>query len=142
MRRVGRFLALPVVDQWRILQLLPQVAFVRLALWLVPFSTLSRWAARPVRRTSSRQPAVEWARLVRQASSVVPYASCLTQALVLQRVLHRRGYSCTIQLGVRQDGEAGFAAHAWVEHAGEVLIGGPDTRPYAVLTSVPAAPRS
>ena len=50
--------------------------------------------------------------------------TCLTNALVAEALLARYGYPATLRIGAsRQDG--GFAAHAWVERNGEVVIGGP-----------------
>ncbi|WP_251979821.1 lasso peptide biosynthesis B2 protein [Salinibacter ruber] len=56
---------------------------------------------------------------------------CLTQALVLQYLLLRRGDDAAeLHIGVRKDEDTGLQAHAWVERSGQVLIGGtgaPDT---------------
>jgi hypothetical protein len=50
--------------------------------------------------------------------------TCLANALAAQALLVRYGYPATLRIGASlQDG--GFAAHAWVEHNGQVLIGGP-----------------
>lgn len=141
MRRVRRFLALPGADRRRILALFPLIAAVRVGLWVLPYSVLARWAGRRSDEVIAPVDVEEWARLVRQASSAVPGASCLTQALVLQRILHRRGRECTIRLGVSQ-GLEGFAAHAWVEHGGVVVLGGPDVSGYAVMHTSPGPPRS
>ena len=45
---------------------------------------------------------------------------CLVRSLVLTGLLARRGLSSTLVIGVRPDPE--FAAHAWVECAGEPLL--------------------
>lgn len=45
---------------------------------------------------------------------------CLVRSLVLTRLLARRGLSSSLVIGVRTEPE--FAAHAWVEHAGEPLL--------------------
>lgn len=45
---------------------------------------------------------------------------CLVRSLVLTGLLARRGLSSTLVIGVRPEPE--FAAHAWVEHAGEPLL--------------------
>lgn len=54
----------------------------------------------------------------------LPERPCLTQALVLQYLLLRRGdHSAKLHIGVtKHDGE--LRAHAWVERDGKVLIGG------------------
>ncbi len=49
--------------------------------------------------------------------------SCLRQALALRYFLGRRGIETELRIGVR-GGQGEFAAHAWVEKNGAVLIGG------------------
>ena len=59
--------------------------------------------------------------------------SCLTRALVLHHLLLRRGIPAELRLGVSTAGGQ-FAAHAWVEHDGQVLNDSPAvTRQYAPL---------
>lgn len=62
---------------------------------------------------------------------LLPERPCLTQALVLQYLLLRRGDDeAELHIGVTKDEDTGLQAHAWVEHSGRVLIGGagaPDT---------------
>ena len=62
---------------------------------------------------------------------LLPERPCLTQALVLQYLLLRRGDDAAeLHIGVRKDEATDLQAHAWVEHRGQVLIGGtgaPDT---------------
>jgi hypothetical protein len=45
---------------------------------------------------------------------------CLVQALVLSRLLSDRGIDSTLVIGARSAPE--FAAHAWVEHAGQPVL--------------------
>ena len=62
-----------------------------------------------------------FARIVHGAAPWSPLpANCLPRALVLCRLLRRRGLQAELRLGVgKPEGE--FAAHAWVEHAGRAL---------------------
>jgi len=53
----------------------------------------------------------------------IPGASCLTQALALQRLLARAGRGADLRIGVAKDGASGLASHAWLEREGEILIG-------------------
>jgi len=46
--------------------------------------------------------------------------SCLRRALVLQRLLGRRGIQAELRFGVRKE-EGDLEAHAWLEHAGRPL---------------------
>lgn len=101
------------------------VARVRIALWVLPPHRLGRSIT--IRQNVTSVPPsperLEWT--VRVASRAVPYATCLTQALALQRVLAGYGYRSIVQVGVcNRDGR--LIAHAWVEHAGQTLLGTPE----------------
>jgi hypothetical protein len=67
--------------------------------------------------------------IVAQAVSIAGRRSlwrttCLRQALLLEALLARRGVESELRIGVRNSAATGFGAHAWVERAGRVLIGG------------------
>ena len=97
------------------------VARMRLALWFLPWPRLMMVAS-PRQSTRRRQPSVErleWA--VSRASRLVPRATCLAQALALDRWLHSHGRDSIVQIGVASD-HGQFAAHAWVEHNGLPLL--------------------
>jgi hypothetical protein len=121
-------------DEWRILfaaaWLLPATA---LALRVFGYRRTRAWMERRV-TTSKGEPAdaameaARVARLVSVAAHRGPYrANCLRQALVAWWLLGRRGVATNLVIGVRKD-EQGFAAHAWVEFNGDVIIGGADSR--------------
>lgn len=98
------------------------VARVRIALWVLPWRRLgsSIAIARNVTPTPPSPERLDWT--VRVASRAVPYATCLTQAVALQRLLARHGYRSTVLVGVcSRDGR--FLAHAWVECEGQTLLG-------------------
>lgn len=55
----------------------------------------------------------------------LPERPCLTQALVLQYLLLRRGDdTAELHIGVTKGEDGSLEAHAWVERDGRVLIGG------------------
>ena len=86
---------------------------------------------------SEAQPFVAaWA--VKNVSRVIPLATCLTQALSLQEMLAKDGYTSTIRVGVKLDDEDEVDAHAWVIFEDHVLIGGNDRNleDYSVLTDL------
>jgi Transglutaminase-like superfamily len=96
---------------------------VRVGLSTLPFRTVRALImdrARPVANRYTIEQIV-WA--VRAVSRYVPNATCLTQALVVQRFLIRSGHRCRLQLGVAKDAVRGFEAHAWVECGDRVVIG-------------------
>jgi hypothetical protein len=63
---------------------------------------------------------VVWA--VTLASRYIPRATCLTQAFTAQILLNRAGLENRLCVGVAR--VPSFGAHAWVERAGTVLVGG------------------
>jgi hypothetical protein len=58
---------------------------------------------------------------------------CLMRSLVMLAMLERRGVSTTLVIGVRVDPD--FAAHAWIEEAGEPLLDSGDGA-YPRLTTI------
>lgn len=139
---------------WRDWVLLAQafalVVGVRLGLRCLSFRTLDRVLRRfaTSRRARAEAPSLEHrSRAARAAPPAeVPYPEraawavrvvarrllrkrpCLTQALVLRLLLQRRGLPAMLQIGVNRGEDGVFAAHAWLESDGRVLIGGEDAR--------------
>lgn len=122
-----------------VLRTLVLVAGVRVALWIVPFPRLQSFLARLDRLPISIPPetpveALVWAVLA--ASRRVPGASCLTQSLALHCLLTRAGHPSEVRIGVANDSDRGFQAHAWVEHAGHTWLSTPsETASYVKLLS-------
>lgn len=52
-----------------------------------------------------------------------PRNPCLTQAVVVQRLLRRRGIPAELRIGVRKEQGVTLEAHAWVESEGKIVIG-------------------
>jgi hypothetical protein len=140
--RLRRALARPAPDFILFLRAFGLVVSVRIALWVLPSRLLLRHVARRVRRapapadTSLLVKRIGWA--VRAASRRVPDASCLTQALSVQLLLARHGYSSELKIGVLRDSVTGFAAHAWVLVDGQVLVGGRGVDRYRELPDITA----
>lgn len=65
-------------------------------------------------------------------------ATCLEKAIVLSWLLGRRGLATTLRIGVARR-EGALAAHAWLEHAGEVILGHPGDDEYASVFSAAEA---
>jgi hypothetical protein len=111
---------------------LPLVATVRLALWLLPSAAIVRLVRRlatsPERSTPGRPSLGEIVRSVEASSRRVPRASCLTQAVTAQLLLHHYGYGSTLCVGVAKEENGSFRAHAWVERGGRIVIGGEASR--------------
>jgi hypothetical protein len=130
-RVLRKFLDLQQEKQQIILKAFGLLILVRLGLWLLPYKILQRCLETlfPSPVTYDAQEAapaaletIPWA--VRAASAYVPSATCLTQALTLRTLLAQEGIPSKMEIGVTRDDEAGFAAHAWLEAGGRVVIGG------------------
>ena len=124
-KRIRQFVELPGRDRRLLLRAVALVAAVRLALWTLPFRWV-RWVVDSKRSVSKelaamRVPRLAWA--VQAAARRIPGASCLTQALVLHRLMAAAGHDAGVHIGVSNDPVRGFEAHAWVEHRDEVILG-------------------
>lgn len=102
----------------------------RLALAVLRFTTVQRWAARrPVSQPRTRP--VERDRIVRAVNSVtrrlLPDRRCLLRGLVIQWMLRRAGQPAELRIGAARSSDGGLIAHAWVEQDGEVVAGGKDS---------------
>jgi hypothetical protein len=125
MNRLRQFAKLTPGERSLLLRAVILVATVRLALWTMPFRAVrKRLAQRPA--VSAKLAAVPVKRLswsVQAAARRIPAASCLTQALALQHLLARAGYTAELHIGVAKDAARGFQSHAWVEYRGQILLG-------------------
>jgi len=115
------------------------LAAVRLALWIVPFASLRRWATRLARPRDTSPvaaplPAERIAWAVSAVGRRVPGGgNCLAQAVTAAILLGRHGYTPRVRIGIARTGARGFEAHAWLEQEGSVLLGGPDVSRFAPL---------
>jgi hypothetical protein len=95
---------------------------------------LSRWiregapAGTPPTSDAARLAgARELARRIERAAGFRVYrVPCLARALLLERLLARRGLPATLRIGVRRPGAGPLDAHAWVE-CGDLCLD-PDPR--------------
>ena len=80
---------------------------------------------------------VAWA--VQAASLRIPgSANCLVRALACEYLLGRYGYASELKIGASRSEAGEFAAHAWLESEGRVLVGNFELERYVPLSS-PAA---
>ena len=99
------------------------LAAIRIALWVLPWSSLIHLLRK--RRFNpgyAKFAPIRLAWAVRNASRVIPGATCLTQALGLHYFLSRCGHPSRVEIGVAKNEESGFQAHAWVESNGAILL--------------------
>jgi hypothetical protein len=114
------------------------------ALRLFPFTAVMEYGGRrSARREHSSDeslPASRLAWLVETAGRYCPAGtSCLKEALVLSWLMARRGMPATLRIGVGRQGGM-FAAHAWLERDGRIILGGSGGNTYAPLWSYAVEP--
>jgi hypothetical protein len=103
------------------------LAWVRAALWLLPFSRVlglvDGRAARAGRPASAWQGPGDVDRAVRSAATFVPKSTCLVRAFAGRVLLARAGRRSGLRLGVARRGAADIAAHAWLECEDGTVVG-------------------
>ncbi|HUP39585.1 MAG TPA: lasso peptide biosynthesis B2 protein [Vicinamibacterales bacterium] len=140
-----RLLRLPGRDRLLIAEAAGLIVAARLGMRLLPIERLRAVLARTRQEhrphnacATEANRRVAWA--VSSVASRLPGRnSCLIEALAAEAMLRRRGYECQLRLGVppARPTNAPFAAHAWIEHDGHVVIGEVQDLPdYAVFSRV------
>ena len=84
--------------------------------------------ARAARRTGARSVGADRAVQLLEATAarLRPRPRCLSTALAGYELLRERGVAARCVIGGRR-GEPGFAAHAWLEAEGSIVLGDPVT---------------
>ena len=116
---------------WILGQALAAMTAARLAFGFAPLARVRRlvqmmlFVERPL-AACRRCTQDEVIRAVVSAGKHCPIGTtCLATALVGQALLQRHGHQTQLRLGVRRDLGGKFAAHAWLEREGKVVLGGP-----------------
>ena len=138
MKRLRKLLRTSPTDRRLLVRAALLLGATRVGLWLLPIQTLRRALAGVV-CTAARWPRgapppadrIAWA--VAVASGYVPKATCLTQALAVQALLGRDGFSADLRISVARTGDGRLEAHAWIESHGRVLVGAPGLDRYTLL---------
>ena len=76
---------------------------------------------------------------IETATRSMPGATCLSPALVLQRLLSMNGHASELRIGVEKSDD-GLRVHAWLTQGNRILIGGSQIEELEVLASSPAEP--
>jgi Transglutaminase-like superfamily len=122
--RLRKFLKLSPAERAVLVQAWTLFVVVDLLLRLVSFNHLLRLTRLGRQARCAHEQPASLDRLVWLVDVAARYApvrpTCLTRALVLSRILGRRGLASELRIGVaHRDG--GLAAHAWVERNGQPL---------------------
>ena len=128
-----KFLRKPRADRRLLVSAAVLHALVAIGIRVLPFG----WLRRALDRAATFGPPTRVAddvvdgcearvvRAVRTTASLLPGATCLTEALVARYLLMQHGLETTLCFGVSraQPADRPFDAHAWLERAGEGVIG-------------------
>lgn len=143
MRAVGKYLALGWTDRLLLIEAWLYLGAARLALLAIPFRRIAPHLGKQISPTSVQQPDPEAvppqarrvAGAVETMSRHTPWESaCLAQAIAGKWMLRRRGLSSRLYLGTRKDPSGNLKAHAWLQSADEILIGGESHETFVVLS--------
>jgi hypothetical protein len=142
MRSLRRFLHRSSAERAILLHAVFSIVIIRVILRFLSLPSVQHFLAH-VGWRSKRTCAVDrivWA--IRVAARLIPRSSCLAQALAAQSLLVRHSYESRLTIGVRNDDNHRFEAHAWVTSGDEVLIGGPGTERYTALLNLSSLSRT
>lgn len=133
MRILRRFAAYSPLERRLVLKAWLALAAVRVLIWVVPYRWIEARLLKPHAVTPGAPPA-DIALAVTRASTLIPRATCLVQAVAGGWLIGRAGGTSVIRFGVAKDQDTSrFKAHAWLEHDGRILIGGGTAADYATL---------
>jgi hypothetical protein len=151
MSRVGKFLRLSPRDRELVVSAALSMVRATIGLRLHGFDKMRQraqmpsrrshgWCGPPPRRTVAPPPPERIAWAVRAVGVATPRGSnCLVRALATQAMLARYGYPSELKIGVRKSEDGAFAAHAWLECAGAVIIGDAELESYTPMRVPPTA---
>ena len=140
MRILRKFAGYSALERRLVVKAWFTLVAVRILLWVAPYRWIEARLMKPPAATPADVPPADLARAVTRASKLVPFATCLTQALAGGFLIRRAGRNAIIHFGVAR-GDAGFKAHAWLESDGGILIGGSEAAAYLPLTRASDARR-
>jgi hypothetical protein len=145
---LNKFIALPPRHKLILAQAWFMLGWYRAGILLLSFKRLTRELQHhalpvPAVQLSSgqREEALIIGRLVAAASRITPWQSlCLTQVLVVQRLLANRHIPGQFYLGVRRgceltDDPTGLSAHAWLQCGEDIVNGGAGHERFTVVSA-------
>lgn len=90
------------------------------------FAWLSKTSSDAVPSSESERRYLDTVVLLTNAAGrrILGSKPCLPKALVVECLLKRRGIDASLRIGVTKSVDDELLAHAWVEHNGDIVIGG------------------
>ncbi len=128
MKLLRKFTRLPMDEKQFFLKAVLCIGYFRIKLKTTSlqalFSQVNRQAEDLFKTPkTSGIPPLRMARLIQRANQFVPLSTCLAQSLAGKKLFAENGFRTTIHIGVNNDRETGFEAHAWLTMDDTVLLG-------------------
>lgn len=117
MRRVRKFLSLPLRQKWLFLEALVELLKSGFLLNILSFRRIMQRYPPPVppAHTPANGLPEEIKTAIRHAGHLLPWENrCLVRALAARSMLSRRGIPSKLSLGVLLDDRKKMSAHAWL----------------------------
>lgn len=136
------FVRLTRAEQKFFFQALLLLAQYRIKLKKVPLKELIAQSQKETRKYQGQQGQSitlhRTCRLIQIAAQLVPFSTCLSNALAGQILFAANQHPSKLHVGVRTTPEKGVEAHAWLTWDGAILLGKlPDIASYKELPSLP-----
>ena len=108
----------------------------RAAVRVAPYAAVARLVTRVRARAPHRDRLApeQCARAIRRATRLLPGSGCLPQAIAAESFLRREGHDPRLFFGVALSATGQLDAHAWVENAGQPVVGGETAALYKPLS--------
>jgi hypothetical protein len=122
---IRRFLALSAAERGATCEAAVLLALLAAGLRVAPRSFSGALLRRACASEPGQVPVLATGLVVRaveRAGARLPGVSCLAQAMAGWTMLRRRAIPARVRIGVRRAG-ASVRAHAWLEHAGAIVLG-------------------
>jgi hypothetical protein len=148
--RIRTFLRLPAPETRLFARAWILIPLFDFGLRVLSFSRLQQFAQPrhalvPHDREDQNEPDLPLSRMAWLVERAGQYnlvkGTCLTQALVLSRLLARSGVPTTLRIGVARP-QGPLTAHAWLEYQGQVIIGHQEHATHIPLQPGPRKPET
>lgn len=139
MRSLKTFLSFPFSLKIMCIEAFLLSAYYRALILRRPFAKLSKKLGKLGHETPEIKNVAKSIPDIRLVVNAVclhtPWESkCLVQALTAKKMLNRRGFSCTLYMGVALEESGEMVAHAWLRCGTMYVTGGNGARHYTITT--------
>jgi hypothetical protein len=122
-----RFISLPIQEKILFVQSIYYLAIFRVKLISAsPQALFSLIVNKSVSFKSSGAvciPLKRIERIITLAKSIIPFSTCLSEALTGYILFSKHGYITEFHIGVSKDAAQNLEAHAWLSFEGEIVLG-------------------